>query len=819
MVVSKSKSDGSSTDGPIWSGVVSTVRQLCDKKCRCHLPWPFDRAIPDALLPYPRMSKRKARKNPSGNSARGPFFKNIPISHLTDQERKEWVVAMGESARSEVSDSLAQLEELTRRVEPLLALAVMESYALMRFVTRNNGKPRAVPEVQQGHVEFLQALFLHQAPNTERPLASPDDIQVFFQQLPRLFGAQQHARLPDRHQVHVPESEDEGALRLVQEYLRAHTTVVRNWGYFSTVSRISRELLTGVDLQFKAQHGLGASDVVRIFEHMVRQQERRVSNHWLRVQEVFALKSVDQMVDAFFSCFSFNGEVEVTAANLKRDAPNVRGLKTALLPMADIHLTTEFFYYSTQLAEETGLDPAAVEGLLQKLSLRHGALAQTPVDKFFLDNPVWLRPLIATGGPGEYFCALPQTLMSFVYPIIDELVKPHKSLADRLSDVRAAYLEAEVERLLKVAFPKVDVVTGYKWREGNQEFETDAMLRFDSTILLVEAKSARVSWPALRGAPDRLIRHVRELIVAPSEQSGRLAAKLQQEIALRDTGAAPQMDFPLSLDDVTAVVRLSVSLQDFATLQSVPSLLVQAGALNNEYPLAPCISLADLEVLVDLLEEPHVRLHYLRQRASTMLSQHVIGDELDMLGLYLDTSLNFGGLPPGEHQITLSGYSARLDRYYTAKDEGEHARKPRRATIPWFNRLCNQISQRPFAGWCELTGALLSLAPHQQQELERQVQGISRRIREGKPVKDGKDTIILVGPAWVNTALAIRARDPRKPGRFSEGVEELASVAFEQEHVERCCVVVVDALSPELPYLSCALLTRADRPVPTTIYF
>lgn len=42
----------------------------------------------------------------------------------------------------------------------------------------------------------------------------------------------------------------------------------------------------------------------------------------------------------------------------------------------------------------------------------------------------------------------------------------------------------------------------------------------------------------------------------------------------------------------------------------------------------------------------HVRLHYLRRRASTMLSQHVIGDELDMLGLYLDTSLNFVGLPP-----------------------------------------------------------------------------------------------------------------------------------------------------------------------------
>lgn len=86
----------------------------------------------------------------------------------------------------------------------------------------------------------------------------------------------------------------------------------------------------------------------------------------------------------------------------------------------------------------------------------------------------------------------------------------------------------------------------------------------------------------------------------------------------------------------------------------------------------------------------HVRLHYLRRRASTMLSQHVIGDELDMLGLCLDTSLNFVGLPPGEQRIALSGYSARLDPYYTARDEGENARKPRRATIAWFTASVNK---------------------------------------------------------------------------------------------------------------------------------
>jgi len=765
------------------------------------------------------MRRRKPRQKTSSGDARGPFFKSIPVSQLTDEEREDWVVAMGEQARSELADALTEVETLVARVEPFQTLAVMASYALMRFVTKDNSRDRATPEVQQGHVEFLQAMYLRLPPSTLFSPSTPDDIQVLFDQLPRLFSAQHQARLPTRESVDSPVAADDGALQIVQEYLRAHTTVVRNWGYFSSVTRISGELLSGIDQQFAARYGLAASDVVKLFEHLVRRQEKRVSGHWERLQEVLRLATVDEMVDAFFLRFPFGGNTSETAAELKREALTPSRLKNALLSMADRYLATEFFFASDQIAHEMGLPPTAVEGLMLKLSLSLGALMNTPVDRLFLNNPVWLRPLIALDSPGQYFCALPQTLMSFVYPIVDELVKPHPEVAKRLSDVRADFLEAEVERLLKVAFPEVQVVSHFKWRDVHQEFETDVMLRFDSTILLVEAKSAKVSWPALRGAPDRLLRDVRELIVRPSEQSGRLASKLQQEIALRSAGGAPQMDFPLPLDKVTAVVRLSVSLQDFATVQSVPSLLVKAGVLNNQYPLAPCISLADLEVLVDLLEQPHVRLHYIRQRASTMLARQVVGDELNMLGLYLDTSLNFDELHPGEQNIILDGYSARLDRYYAAKDYGEHARKPRRATIAWFNRLCDQISERQMCGWSELTGALLSLTSIQQQNVEREVQKIARRIRAGKPVQGGKDTVVLVGPEWANTALAIRARDRRQPGKFLKGAEQLASEVFEYEHVERCCVVAVDALDQALPYLGGALLTRADRPVPATIFF
>jgi hypothetical protein len=765
------------------------------------------------------MKKKKRERNriKAASGARGPFFRSLPVSQLTDDERQEFAATIGEHARTELAEALQLVQQVTPRVEPYLAISVMACYALMRF-SGSRIRPVTTSDVQQGHVEYLQALFLRTAPQKGAVVATPDDLQVLFDSLPRAFAGQQNARMLTREEMAQPEAPEQSSLRLVQEYLRAHTSVVRNWGYFGSVTRISNELLAGIDGPFKAKFQLAATEVTRLFEHLVRRHESRVSAHWSAVQDVFGHKSVEAIVNAFFERFPFRGEVETFAARLKQDAPSIELLKFALMPWADRFLTGEFFFRSEHIAHELGFEVGAVDSLLRKLSLEPGSLSAMSPDQLFLDNPVWLKPLIRLPND-EFFCALPQTLMSFVYSIVDDLVRPYPALSQKLSDVRAQFLEKDLERMLRAAFPQAEVATQYKWRNEGQEFETDVVLRFDTTLLLVEAKSGKVSWPALRGAPARLIEHVRNLIVAPSEQSGRLAAKLQEEIEVRKQGLPPQLEFPLPLDNVTAVLRLSVSLHDFATVQSVPALLAQAGLLNNKYPLAPCISLADLEVMLDLLEEPHIRLHYVRQRASTLLSQHVMGDELDMLGLYLDTSLSFGGLPPGEQRIFLNGYSERLDRYYTARDEGEHVRKPRRATTAWFNRLCDQISRRPLVGWSELTSALLSLTPHHQHELERRVQGIARRIREGKPLPNNEDTTIFVGPVWVKTALVVRARDPRLPGRFSEGIENVASVAFEQEHVERCCVVVVDALSPELPYLSAALLTRADRDVPATIYF
>ncbi len=419
---------------------------------------------------------------------------------------------------------------------------------------------------------------------------------------------------------------------------------------------------------------------------------------------------------------------------------------------------------------------------------------------------------------GIYFCALPQTLLSFVFPIVDNLLVPFTLVQKKLSDARATYLEDEVSRLFEKALPGAQQYRGFKWREDVKQFESDLAIRFDTTLILIEAKSGRVSWTALRGAPARLIEHIQTLIVDPSDQSGRLAQRIEEEIARLQVGDTPVLRFPLSLEGVTCVVRLSVTLHDNATIQSVPAMLADAGVLKNKYPLAPYMMLADLEVMLDLLDTNYLRLHYIRRCAVLLMSLNTIGDEMDILGLYLDTSLNLGNIQTGNNKLFTSGYSKIIDSYYTMRDEGLFVRKPKPCTSEWFIRLCEQLSDRARPGWSEIACAILSIAPIDQQQLERRIRTLGSRLRKGKPLKDGQDTIVLIPPKWIHHAMAFQVKRHDGLGPIGCHSQNIAQKAFESEHIKRCVVIVVDAQSVDLPYLSASVFTAIEKDTPGAIF-
>lgn len=766
------------------------------------------------------MKKKKSKPAKHAlSSKRGPFFAPHPFNSIPFEGRRDLAIDNSRKALINFNELLPKIETLVTEHDPLHTVGLLSTYGLMGTPTQQAENKRLswTPKLQQGHVEYLQALALRNAFTKSGDYPEPDIIQQFFDGLPELFQAHQMMQTARK----LDKSQDGKTLVTpglgdIQDFLRAHTAVVRNWGYFGNVIRISAALLSRMDSHYEPVAGMKLSKIVEVFAGLVRRHEDIVNEHWGRLRKALNAGTNEKILDAFFAAYPFRGEIDEFRANLAGPSVTRQHLMSVLWPVADRILSPQFLLTSQELAERFDISPAAASSLAKAISLPFESLAEKAPESLFLDNPVWLRPLIHLEGD-HYFCALPQTLLSFVNQIAEQLLVPHKGLSEKFSDVKAKYLEDEVERLLSESLPSLQQHRGFKWREGDQEFENDLAIRFDSTIILIEAKSGKISWPALRGAPARMVEHIKKLIVEPSDQSGRLAQRIEEDINRVKAGQAPQLNFPLALEGVTCVARISVMLHDFATIQSIPGMLLDANLISTQYPLAPCIMLADLKVMLHLLERSYLRLHYLRRRSELNLKLNTFGDELDMLGMYLDTGFNLGTMNAGHKTILNMGYSTKLDRYYTLRDEGIASKKPKPKTSEWFTHLCEQLQKRSRPGWSEIACALLSIAHSDEVKMDNHIRFLAKRLKDGKTMKNGQDTMILIPPENVDIALAFQVKRSDQDGPYGAHLANIASQAFDSGHVKRCVVIVVDALDKRLSYLSAGLFLEEN--TSQTIYY
>ena len=736
------------------------------------------------------------------------------------EDRRALVALIGQHEQRKFADLLPAVDGLCSRINALHAISVLSGHALMTNVSDagQGARKRFEPKVQQGHVELLQALFLRSAWQREAPCADPPDIQFLFDKLPELFDAFQRMRYPQAPaEPRVPDEEGkwrtEHAVRAVQEYLRAHTSMVRNWGYFGHVVRITKQQVAGADALFETEYGLSLSQLVDLFVWLIRRHEDALNDHRRRMHSVLRASSASDIAAALFVQFPMLIKATGLAAHLAEPGLTLEQAKYAVLPALDTVLPLCFLVAAEDVAEAVHLPAETVLHVLHRVSLGFGDLTDTAPETLFLDNPVWTHPLISMGDR-IFFCALPQTLASFVHRIVDDLAAPHPRLQDKLRRSRAEFLEERIETLMRDAFPGAALARGFQWREGDRTYESDLLLRFDDTLLLVEAKSGGVSWPALRGAPGRMVQHIKELIVAPSDQSGRLAERLKAEILGQVPPDGSGLDCPVPLDGVACILRLSVTLQDFATIQSVPRLLADADLLSSQFPLAPCISLADLEVVLETLDAPVLRLHYLRRRAELLLAARTTGDELDMLGLFLDTGLNLGEHEAGDSQITMLGYSLRIDRHFSRLDEGIPSTLPRAQIRAWVRHFCRQLAERRTAGWTLLARSLLMLGASDQEEVERRVWALMRKLRAGKQVKREHDSFVIVPPLHRREAVAFHVAGLNKGLPFREKAANISQQAFECDHVDTCTVFSIRCTAEQLQYVGVALMVREDRPIP-----
>ncbi len=707
---------------------------------------------------------------------------------IDPEHHAKFKAAMLAAAREAVDTFPKQLEAVKyelRRSPPPGALAAFVAYGLQAGLSKNGEQKSLLPNVLQHHAELLQAIMLTIPPDEwGRSPLMPEIMQSLFDTVPPLSDTFFMQRFLEGDAA----QEDSEALliRSLQNRMRMHTHGVRNWGYYQQVVQTSRDLYGGLDAAMISHHGFSASEAIDVLAALVAECERRQAAHFDLLRKVLRGKNANQIAHLYYRLVpGLKGSAAEMLAGLPKGITRAQMMGWVMAHW-DLRLLDTVLFEIDEVAAISGLPPATVRSVLEALSLLPGALVDTKAEFLFLENPVWDRPAIKLGD--SYFCPIPQMAFSHIHRLMDRLAG-EAGLQQQLKDRRAVYLEKELEAVFRTALPDADVRAGVKWKKDGQQFETDLVVVLDRVVIIVEAKSHRLTPQGLRGAPDRVKRHIQEIVLEPSQQSARLEDLIKTASAGDTTAAEALGQIGIDAEKASRVIRLSVTLADLSVLSASEQDFKKVGWVPEDHALAPTMMIADLRCVVDILENELLFLHYLSERSHLQKSLNLLGDELDFLGLYLTTGFNLAALQGKFTEFSPSGMSAPIDRYYEGAQVGLKLRKPKMELRPFFRDIVDRITQVKPPAWTLVGLHLLSCAdPAEQKAIERNLTKLRVFVRRNFRDPEHANTIVVQPPEKRKAPVMFHLFPEELKGEHRTVMRQIAARAVQAGDLDACVV-------------------------------
>ena len=707
------------------------------------------------------------------------------------------MLAIGEESQAKFPELLTALRGHLQGGYPPHIIATLSYYGLPSMVANDGILNRPpVRDIHQHHVEILQALALTLPMEQWGNLpATPTVIQSIIDKTRGITEAFWTKRLIALKRDHDRQQHTE--LQLC-ERLRAHTQIVRNWGYLPTMVEIATQLYSPLNSQLERHYGFTASDLIAVASALIRILETRADERWTLLRRIITAPDTDELVHRYCTLYpGIEQDPDDLLGALPRDADH-EAVKSLILGHADIDIDTLFIFDAHDIAQTSGCSEDAIRSILDELSICPGALDHAEIEKFFMNNPVWTAPCINVSG--QYFLPVPQLLFAYIHRIVHSLANDPE-LERKLQRRRAHYLETKVHEAIGKSFPGARLISNATWSFAGKPFETDLVAQVDRTVLIIEAKSAALTPEGLRGAPARVKRHVRDLVVNPADQS----ARLEQIICGSKAGVPSCLDVVSSLcldaQTIDTVVRMSVTLDDFSMIASSERELRTAGWVPSTTRLAPTLNVADLICISDILDRPSYFLHYFAERERIQREFDFVGDELDYLGLYLTTGFGMSGADSPDAKIILTGLSEPIDRYFLSAHAGIPVQKPTPGIHPELGRIIGELQKRRVHGWTTVALDLLRIGDlDEQTKLLDAVASLRRKVK--KSYRDPKHTCSVVFAPHSNKDSCILFYvypEALREKRY-ENVRALSTAALDKLERKRCVIVGRQTEAWDRPY-------------------
>jgi hypothetical protein len=752
---------------------------------------------------------RKSNENPYLRGKPPKKYINVefsemqnPFAGMNELERAAAIRSFAKSHADNFTSSLARLNELCRRYNFFQLLAHFAYYDQLLLDSEKEGATYS--PVEQNAAELLQALVLT-IPEQELQLRldDPPPPEVLLE-INKLLGGITTSFSLKRF---GSSTSGKKSPELLSEMMRTHTATVRNEGFASQVRRTMTEIVAPLDRDFEGKRGLKLTNLATMLWNVATAIESRINEDLRQRHAVLGRKTSTEILEAFLK---HHASDEERAARFRREIQDanlsVRNLRHYLTTLWDDGNFKLFKFSLNDLisAYPDQVEPSIIKQLVTQWSVPIGGLADQDVEHFFLDNPVWSRPIIQFG-PDHFLLPIPGLVQSFGRQLLERVLQTEPELWDKyLSKVRPKYLEHFVRKLFVAAVPVARVIAGVRWvdPENSRRYETDLLVIHDAHALIVESKAGRISGRARRGDPARLEKEIGKLIGEPTLQSQRFAALLSSAKGPLQLQSSDGATHSVDATKLLRISRINVTLDYFGPVGLLARMLRESGVVSADLKPAATLSMHELESVVEILDRPAFLFHYLDRRAEIEASNDLLANEIGVLSLYLATGFDLGEFEGGTTKpLALPAMDRDLEPYFMGKELRRPVSKPKRKLTAWWNDMLITVEKRATFGWMESSYALLSVAHERQKLFER---GVKKMLNEVKskwrdPAHQNVCYLFAGSPARRITVMCVGVKNTTLEQQ-RETVRKAFNAAYHKEATSSAVAIVKSANTKTYPY-------------------
>jgi hypothetical protein len=534
--------------------------------------------------------------------------------------------------------AIDSLRRLSNGVNALHLVTQVATWATMGGARRDDAEARFGLEAQ---AEFLTAVAVESG-LPHGPLAGPDEVGRALALLDDLFEAE-HDRILGEMMYDIGEPRPIDEVRLVT---RLEALSDRTQGYVPHLTKVIHEIFEPIRRECIETVGFSPADIPQLIAIYSAERQKRFD----RLLDVARHAPIDPDLQA---------------------SPMLIRIAWVLFTLNDPSGDID----PVSLAENAGLPAEQVVAIFDAMATPWGQ----PPSELRPGEVYTVRRRPALHGPaGTFAWPLPWSSLHEALPWFGDVAAGHPELRVAYQNSRAEAAEHLAADGLSRVFGEERVHRKFEYPIGAGNWaECDIVVCLPGHALAVEVKSGALDDMYRSGDAEYAASTHKTLVDDPFRQSARAADFLRSGNRFRTHGSKERHEW-VAVSDVT---RVAVSLERIDALAFASSRI--EGATDGQ-GATWVVCLADLLMVVDILDNPHAFFAYAQVRAALAADPIVaVISEADLLGAFLHDRLKLlrrsVARRDGPTVASLGHHSHQLNEYFTPLAAG--APTPRRPSL------------------------------------------------------------------------------------------------------------------------------------------